>query len=65
MSLLRKDNTPGGLAVELAAAKQAWEDKRSEIIDRAVARTEAIEITQDELAREKTALNNVVTEAHS
>jgi hypothetical protein len=64
MGLLRTvDNSPGALAEELAAAKAAWQEKRQSVIDRAVARQQAIAETQAELAAEQTALEGVVKDA--
>lgn len=59
----RKDNTPGGLAAELADAREAFAAKRDSVIERAVTRQEQIAALQAELAREQSALEGVKQDA--
>lgn len=62
--LTRKaDDTPGGLASELAAARQTYEAVRAEVIDRGVARQQAVSAMIEELRNEEAALENVIQDA--
>ena len=72
--MLRKDNTPGGLASELAAARAKRDlaveaadrklaDTRDRVIDTAITRQEAIAQLQIELDAEAKALDEVVKSA--
>jgi hypothetical protein len=64
--LTRKtDETPGALAAELADARVAFETVRANIIDRGVARQQAINEMILELEDEEAALAGVVADAQT
>lgn len=71
---IRKDNTPGGLASELAAARSKRDAvvaaadarlnaTRDRVVDTAISRQEAIAQLQKELAEEQVELQKVVDSA--
>ena len=61
-SRIPQDNTPGGLAAELAEARSEFETRRADVIERGTQRSREIEQLQAELAEEQAALKSVLTQ---
>lgn len=59
----KQDNTPGGLAAELAVAREAYETKRASVIERGTQRVQEIAALRQELHAEATAIADVLAAA--
>lgn len=59
----RRSDQPGDLAQELAEAREKFEAKRADVVDRGVTRQRDIEAMQRELQEEHVALGKVVDDA--